>query len=103
MDRGEPGALATEEGTPGEGTPVANAPGSPDDRLPGLGVAEVFLECPHHETAFRRLAPAQIIDVIRAWRDRLHFWRDDDRLAFAQVFKNEGEAAGARSITAIRN
>jgi UDPglucose--hexose-1-phosphate uridylyltransferase len=33
--------------------------------------------------------------VIRAWRDRLRFWRDDGRLAFALVFKNEGPAAGA--------
>jgi UDPglucose--hexose-1-phosphate uridylyltransferase len=39
--------------------------------------------------------PAQAADVIRAWRDRLRFWRDDGRLAFAQVFKNEGLAAGA--------
>ena len=28
-------------------------------------------------------------------RDRLRYWRDDGRLAFAQVFKNEGPAAGA--------
>src|SRR5262245_29127348 len=62
---------------------------------PGVGVAEVFLESPHHETAFRNLSPSQAKDAIRAWRDRLRVWRDDDRLAFAQVFKNEGLAAGA--------
>jgi len=84
-DSDEPEALAT--GVP---SPVANASGSF-----GLGIAEVFLECPHHETAFRRLSVEQIADVLRAWRDRLRFWRDDGRLAFAQVFKNEGEAAGA--------
>ena len=65
------------------------------ENYPGLGVAEVVLECPNHETAFRRLAVDQITDVIRAWRDRLRYWRDDGRLAFAQVFKNEGQAAGA--------
>jgi UDPglucose--hexose-1-phosphate uridylyltransferase len=62
---------------------------------PGLGVAEVFLECPQHETAFRNLSPTHVADVLRAWRDRLRFWRDDGRLAFAQVFRNEGPAAGA--------
>jgi UDPglucose--hexose-1-phosphate uridylyltransferase len=62
---------------------------------PGIGVAEVFVECPHHETAFRNLAPGQAAEVVRAWRDRLQFWRADGRLAFAQVFKNEGPAAGA--------
>lgn len=67
----------------------------PDGSTPGVGVAEVFLECPHHETAFRNLSLGQVAEVLRAWRDRLRFWRDDGRLAFAQVFKNEGPAAGA--------
>ena len=65
------------------------------DSVPGIGVAEVFLECPHHESAFRKLTARQAADVFRAWRDRLRFWRKDGRLAFAQVFKNEGPAAGA--------
>jgi UDPglucose--hexose-1-phosphate uridylyltransferase len=67
----------------------------PHGRSPGVGVAEVFLECPHHETAFRNLSQTHAADVIRSWRDRLRHWRDDGRLAFAQVFKNEGSAAGA--------
>jgi UDPglucose--hexose-1-phosphate uridylyltransferase len=67
----------------------------PHDSTPGVGVAEVFLECPRHESAFRDLSTTQSTDVIRAWRARLRFWRDDGRLAFAQVFKNEGPAAGA--------
>src|SRR5262245_54318196 len=62
---------------------------------PGIGVAEVFLECPQHETAFCNLSAEQVRDIIRAWRDRLRFWEIDGRLAFAQVFKNEGPAAGA--------
>ena len=33
--------------------------------------------------------------VLRTWRDRLRHWRADGRLAFAQVFKNEGPLAGA--------
>ncbi|HEX3150918.1 MAG TPA: DUF4921 family protein [Gemmataceae bacterium] len=86
MDLGEPGALETGA----SGTPVSNAPGSP-----GVGVAEVFIECSHHETAFRNLSLDKATEVLRAWRDRLRFWRDDSRLAFAQVFKNEGPSAGA--------
>jgi UDPglucose--hexose-1-phosphate uridylyltransferase len=62
---------------------------------PGVGVAEVFLESPRHATAFRNLSRSQAADAVRAWRDRLRFWRDDGRLAFALVFKNEGPAAGA--------
>jgi UDPglucose--hexose-1-phosphate uridylyltransferase len=59
------------------------------------GIAEVFLESPHHETKFRNLSPDQAPLVLRTWRDRLRHWRDDGQLAFAQVFKNEGPGAGA--------
>jgi UDPglucose--hexose-1-phosphate uridylyltransferase len=63
--------------------------------VPGIGIAEVFLEGPRHETAFRNLPMPIATDSIRAWRDRLRFWRDDGRLEFALVFKNEGPTAGA--------
>jgi UDPglucose--hexose-1-phosphate uridylyltransferase len=59
------------------------------------GVAEVFLESPHHETKFRNLPPDQAAIALRTWRDRLRHWRADGRLVFAQVFKNEGPGAGA--------
>lgn len=65
------------------------------EKAPGIGIAEVFLECPHHETRFRNLSPDQASEVIRSWRDRLRYWRDDGRLPFAQFFKNEGAMAGA--------
>jgi len=65
------------------------------EKLPGVGVAEVFLECPQHETRFRNLPLDHAAEVIRAWRERLRYWRDDGRLAFAQFFKNEGPMAGA--------
>jgi UDPglucose--hexose-1-phosphate uridylyltransferase len=63
--------------------------------LPGVGVAEVFIECPHHETRLRNLSRDQVADVLRAWRDRIRFWGDESPLGFAQVFHNEGPAAGA--------
>jgi len=91
LDLGEPGALVTGAAP----TPVANAPGSPRLREAGIGVAEVFLESPRHETAFRNLSQSQAADAVRAWRDRLRHWHDDGRLGFALVFKNEGPAAGA--------
>ncbi len=71
-------------------TPAANTAGSP-----GIGVAEVFIECPQHETKFRNLSREQVSEVLRAWRDRLRLRRDDPRIAYAQVFKNEGRSAGA--------
>jgi UDPglucose--hexose-1-phosphate uridylyltransferase len=71
---------------------------APTDEAPwgrAYGIAEVFVESPTHETVFRNLSHAQATTAIRAWRNRLRYWRDDGRLMFAQVFKNEGSSAGA--------
>jgi UDPglucose--hexose-1-phosphate uridylyltransferase len=73
----------------------ASERGAGGERFPGAGVAEVFIECPQHETKFRNLSREQITDVLRAWHKRLRLRRDDPRVAYAQVFKNEGAAAGA--------
>src|SRR5262249_57604858 len=64
---GEPGALATGVGL----TPVANAPGSPVPCVPGTGVAEGFLEGPHHETQVNKLPPVIPPDAIRPSPDPL--------------------------------
>ncbi|WP_020469949.1 galactose-1-phosphate uridylyltransferase [Zavarzinella formosa] len=66
---------------------------------PGLeaapGVAEVFIEGPHHETHLHRHSAKMMRHIVRTWRDRLNHWREDGRFAFAQVFKNQGPTAGA--------
>jgi UDPglucose--hexose-1-phosphate uridylyltransferase len=62
---------------------------------PAIGIAEVVLECPEHQTLFHHLSVDQIERVLRAWRERIRFWREDGRLGFVQVFKNQGVDAGA--------
>lgn len=59
------------------------------------GVAELFIECPHHGTRFEELAPVAIHESLHCWRERLRVWEHDHRLAFVQVFKNQGSFAGA--------
>jgi len=83
---------AGKDRSPPPSSPHRNGEG---ERTPGVGKAEVFIECPSHVTKFRELPRKHVTDVIRTWRDRLRTWRDDSRLAFALVFKNEGQAAGA--------
>lgn len=61
----------------------------------GVGVHEVIIECPDHVTAFGKLDDQQAALVFRAYRDRMAHWRGDPRLAYAQIFKNSGAAAGA--------
>ena len=61
----------------------------------GVGVHEVIIECPDHVTAFSELSDQQVALVFRAYRDRIAHWRAAPRLAYAQIFKNSGSAAGA--------
>jgi len=62
---------------------------------PGVGAHEVVVECPQHEASLAALPQEQIQRVFAAYRDRLKALRNDERLAYAQVFKNHGVAAGA--------
>jgi UDPglucose--hexose-1-phosphate uridylyltransferase len=59
------------------------------------GVHEVIIETPQHEASLASLSPEQVRDVFAVYRDRLTALRADPRLAYVQVFKNHGAAAGA--------
>src|SRR5262249_30726319 len=48
-----------------------------------------------HEPSLAALSPEQVRLVFAAYRDRLLALRQDERIAYAQVFKNHGVAAGA--------
>ena len=61
----------------------------------GYGVHEVVVECPQHEASLAALSVEQVRDVFAVYRDRLAALRADPRLAYVQVFKNHGAAAGA--------
>ena len=62
---------------------------------PGVGIHEVIIEAPDHILSFSALEPSQAALVFRAYRDRLRHLRENPSIAYAQVFKNSGPAAGA--------
>jgi len=62
---------------------------------PGLGRAEVLIECPEHLPDPTQLSDAQFSAVFRAYRDRLVTLAEDPRMVHAGVFKNVGAEAGA--------
>ena len=62
---------------------------------PGTGVHEVIIEAPDHIIRFNGLAADQAGLVFRAYRDRLRDLKSNPGLAYAQIFKNCGAAAGA--------
>jgi UDPglucose--hexose-1-phosphate uridylyltransferase len=62
---------------------------------PGAGVHEVIIEAPDHIVRLSGLPAAQTALAFRAYRDRLRDLRHVPGLAYAQIFKNCGAAAGA--------
>lgn len=62
---------------------------------PGYGVHEVIIESPDHVLSFGQLDDDQAELVFLAYRDRLRVLRTNPRIAYGQLFKNSGSAAGA--------
>jgi UDPglucose--hexose-1-phosphate uridylyltransferase len=62
---------------------------------PGFGVHEVIIEAPDHVLSFGTLDESQVELVFLAYRDRLRQLRSNPRIAYGQLFKNSGAAAGA--------
>src|SRR5262245_52298697 len=62
---------------------------------PGLGRSEVLIECPEHVPDPTQLSDGQFAAVFRAYRDRVRTLAEDERLAYATVFKSAGAEAGA--------
>jgi UDPglucose--hexose-1-phosphate uridylyltransferase len=75
--------------------PLATEPKAFYETRPGLGVHEVIVEAPDHIVRFSGLSRDQAALVFRAYRDRLRHLRNNPRIAYGQLFKNCGSAAGA--------
>lgn len=65
------------------------------DAMNGIGAHEVIVENPDHERSLAELSPAEITDVLRAYRARLIDLRKDARFRYILIFKNHGAEAGA--------
>src|SRR5262245_53654162 len=65
------------------------------DRMSGIGAHEVIIESPVHNMTFSRMPEKNLENVFWAFRDRMIDLKQDKRLRYILIFKNEGEAAGA--------
>ncbi|CAM6092979.1 unnamed protein product [Calypogeia fissa] len=66
--------------------------------MPGFGSHEVVIETPEHDQVFTSLSVDQICDILRAYRSRVETLRADPRIKYCQIFKNNGNAAGASMV-----
>lgn len=68
---------------------------SADPSAPAYGRHEVIIDTPDHQAEFADLPSEQIARCLTTYQARLQAARLDPRLAYASVFKNHGEGAGA--------
>jgi len=78
----------------GEGDPHREGLGM-CDLMDGIGAHEVIVETPEHGKDLAELSEDQIARVLLAYRHRIEALREDSRLKYVLIFKNQGRAAGA--------
>jgi UDPglucose--hexose-1-phosphate uridylyltransferase len=66
--------------------------------MPGFGSHEVVIETPEHDQVFTHLSVDQISEILRAYKFRIESLRKDPRYKYCQIFKNNGNAAGASMV-----
>lgn len=65
------------------------------DKMKGIGAHEVVVETPEHLLSMTELPEKAIGQALSAFRDRIYDLKNDKRLRYVLLFKNEGEGAGA--------
>jgi UDPglucose--hexose-1-phosphate uridylyltransferase len=69
------------------------------DLMNGVGAHEIIVETPRHDRAFHELDVHEFSDVIRAYQARIMDLDGDKRIRYVLIFKNQGEEAGAHTIS----
>jgi UDPglucose--hexose-1-phosphate uridylyltransferase len=82
--------------------PVLRIEGDPKSRgygvydvMEGVGAHEIIIETPDHDRGLADLSPAELTDVLKAYRARFLDLRNDFRFRYMVLFKNHGVMAGA--------
>jgi UDPglucose--hexose-1-phosphate uridylyltransferase len=65
------------------------------DRMNGVGAHEVIIETPDHDRRMAAMTEQEIERVLSAYRERILDLKQDIRLKYVLVFKNQGASAGA--------
>ncbi len=65
------------------------------DKMSGVGAHEIIVETPEHNLTLASISHEAFEDVLRTYYERLRALREDKRIKYVLIFKNEGEAAGA--------
>lgn len=69
------------------------------DLMNGIGAHEIIVETPRHDASLHDLDNQQLCNVLRAYKARIVDLEGDERIRHVLIFKNQGEGAGAHTIT----
>ncbi|MGE5571644.1 MAG: galactose-1-phosphate uridylyltransferase [Bacteroidota bacterium] len=72
-----------------------DGPGGLYEHLPAVGVHEVLVESPDHDSTLGTHSQSQMEDVLEAMVARARALSRNDRLRYLQIFKNWGRVGGA--------
>lgn len=78
-----------------EGEPVRGEKGPFFAEWVGVGAHEVFVEAPHHDQKIASMTNTEVEHVLTAYQARYLALREDPRIKFITIFKNQGKMAGA--------
>jgi len=65
------------------------------DKMNGVGAHEVIIESPEHNLTLSTMPIKSVEDTLWAFHQRIKDLKNDKRIKYVLVFKNEGDAAGA--------
>ena len=65
------------------------------DKMNGVGAHEVIIECPDHNLTLSSMPSESVDGALWAFHSRIKDLKNDKRLKYVLVFKNEGDDAGA--------
>jgi UDPglucose--hexose-1-phosphate uridylyltransferase len=65
------------------------------DKMNGIGAHEVVIETPEHNKGLADLSQHALTDIFLTFKHRILDLKQDFRLKYIQVFKNQGASAGA--------
>lgn len=65
------------------------------DKMNGVGAHEVVIESPRHEDDLADLPVEHLVQVLKAYRERMVDLHRDRRFRYVLIFKNHGPGAGA--------
>ncbi|MBE0428546.1 MAG: galactose-1-phosphate uridylyltransferase [Thermoleophilia bacterium] len=76
---------------PGAGAEQSFSP----DLKPALGTSEVIVDTPEHGEPPWMRGPAQVLDMLNTYRDRILAMKEEGRTAYVHIIRNHGLAAAS--------